>query len=160
MTEIVPYDSHHEEEVIDLALAAWAPVFDSMRRTVGDAMSTRLFGEDWREYQAADVRRALSEYLVSVAMVDNEISGFCAVDLPKDEAHGEIYMLAVSPDRQGHGIGTSLTAHAIQQIRDAGRELVVVNTGADPGHAAARATYEKAGFTAMPGVAYYLDLQT
>jgi hypothetical protein len=38
--------------------------------------------------------------------------------------------------------------------------LAIVATGGDPGHAPARRTYEKAGFTPLPLVRYYalLDL--
>lgn len=159
MTTIIPYEPRHEADVVELSLASWAPVFSSMREAVGHSMFHRLFGPDWREYQASDVRRALSAYLVSVAVVDDRIAGFCAVDLPDDATHGEIYMLAVAPDSQGDGVGMALTEHAVGQIRDAGRELAVVNTGGDPGHAPARGLYEAAGFTAMPGVSYYMDLE-
>lgn len=156
MVSIRAIEPDDVETVVDFALRAWAPVFDSMEEQVGPRMFRHLFGEDWRAYQGADIRRALTTYDVSVADVSGEVAGYVAVDLPDGETHGEIYMIAVNPDHQGSGIGTALTEHAIDQIRDAGRDLVVVNTGADPGHAPARATYEKAGFTPMPGVAYYL----
>jgi ribosomal protein S18 acetylase RimI-like enzyme len=95
---------------------------------------------------------------VWVADDDGDVAGFTAIDLPDGEQHGEIYMLAVDPGHQGKGIGLSLTQHAIGFIRDAGRTVVIVNTGGDPGHAPARATYERAGFTAMPSVSYYLTV--
>jgi hypothetical protein len=34
----------------------------------------------------------------------------------------------------------------------------MVETGGDPGHAAARATYERAGFAALPVVRYFKEL--
>ena len=37
-------------------------------------------------------------------------------------------------------------------------DLAHIATGGDPGHAAARHTYEKAGFTALPLVRYYKEL--
>jgi hypothetical protein len=39
-----------------------------------------------------------------------------------------------------------------------GLTLAIVATGGDPGHAAARATYEKAGFTGCPQVWYAKQL--
>jgi hypothetical protein len=43
-------------------------------------------------------------------------------------------------------------------MRAAGRQLAIVNTGGDPGHAPARATYERAGFVSLPQAQYYLLL--
>jgi hypothetical protein len=39
-------------------------------------------------------------------------------------------------------------------MRARGLSLAIVATGGDPGHAPARATYEKAGFTGCPQVWY------
>jgi ribosomal protein S18 acetylase RimI-like enzyme len=108
--------------------------------------------------QEADIRRALSTYDVSVAVTTDEVVGYVAVDLPTGEPHGEIYMIAVAPEQQGRGVGKALTQHAVDQIRAAGRALAMVETGGDPGHAAARATYEKAGFVSLPAERYFLLL--
>jgi ribosomal protein S18 acetylase RimI-like enzyme len=86
------------------------------------------------------------------------VAGFTAVHLPDAEPHGEIYMLAVRPSAQGKGIGVQLTHFATEQMRAAGRRLAIVNTGGDPGHAPARATYERAGFVSLPQAQYYLLL--
>jgi ribosomal protein S18 acetylase RimI-like enzyme len=77
-----------------------------------------------------------------------------AVDLPEGP-QGEIFMLAVDPDLHGRGVGSALTDHAVEQIRAAGKRLAVVGTGGDPGHAAARATYERTGFRGQRSVTYY-----
>ncbi|MFP3914016.1 MAG: GNAT family N-acetyltransferase [Actinomycetota bacterium] len=146
------------EPVVELALRAWEPVFDSMAELVGPEIFRHLFSDDWRRYQEADIRRALSTYDVSVAETSDGVAGYVAVDLPTGESHGEIYMVAVAPDQQGRGIGTALTQHAVSQIRSAGRDLAVVETGGDSGHAAARATYKKAGFVSLPAERYYLLL--
>lgn len=144
------------ELVVGLSSAAWRPVFDSMKEILGATIFNHLFGDDWRRYQEFDVRRACEEHVASVATSDGTVLGFTAVDLPKDSTHGEIYMLAVHPAHQRHGIGTLLTQHGIDQIRDAGRKMAVVSTGGDPGHASARATYERAGFVGLPQRQYYL----
>jgi len=146
------------DAVVEMALRAWEPVFDSMAQTVGPDIFRKLFGDDWRRYQGTDIRRALTAYDVSVAENSGRVVGYVAVDLPAGDSHGEIYMIAVDPEQQGRGVGTALTEHAVEQIRSAGRELVVVETGGDPGHAAARATYEKAGFVSLPAERYYLLL--
>lgn len=147
-----------EDRIVALSLAAWEPVFASMHDIVGPALFRLLFTDDWRRYQEDDVRRACRTYDVWVADVGGEVAGFTAVDLPEGEAHGEIYMIAVDPSHQGAGIGGRLTDHAVQQMRDAGRNLAIVRTGSDPGHAPARATYERAGFVSLPGEQYFLAL--
>ncbi|MET7508731.1 hypothetical protein [Streptomyces albidoflavus] len=43
-------------------------------------------------------------------------------------------------------------------MKGAGVRLVSIWTGGDPGHAPARRTYEKAGYTALPLVRYYQAL--
>jgi ribosomal protein S18 acetylase RimI-like enzyme len=97
-------------------------------------------------------------YDVFVATDADRVVGFTAVDLPDGEEHGEIYMIAVDPDHQGRGVGLQLTQTAIEHMRAAGRQLAIVNTGGDPGHAAARATYERAGFISLPAEQYFLAL--
>lgn len=156
MFRIRDFTPDDEEAVVEMALRAWEPVFDSMAQTVGPDIFQKLFGEDWRRYQETDIRRALSAYIVSIAVTSDGVVGYVAVDLPDGNSHGEIYMIAVDPGQQGRGVGTALTKHAVEQIRASGRELVVVETGGEPGHAAARATYEKAGFVSLPAERYYL----
>ncbi len=59
-------------------------------------------------------------------------------------------MLGGDPDYQGGGIGTALTQFALERLKDAGMAVAMVEMGGDPGHAAARRTYEKAGCTLLP----------
>jgi ribosomal protein S18 acetylase RimI-like enzyme len=145
-----------EDRIVELSLAAWEPVFASMLATVGRPIFTQLFTADWRRYQEDDVRRACSTHRVWVAEEGGDVIGFTAVDLPDGEPHGEIHMLAVDPAHQGRGTGLALTRHAVDVMRSAGRVLAIVNTGGDPGHAPARATYERAGFTSLPAEQYFL----
>jgi ribosomal protein S18 acetylase RimI-like enzyme len=87
---------------------------------------------------------------VWVADQQDRAVGFVAIRV----GDGEIHMLAVDPDHQRRGIGSALTSFAVERLRDAGVTLAVVGTGGDPGHAPARRTYERAGFTAFPQVQY------
>jgi ribosomal protein S18 acetylase RimI-like enzyme len=157
---IRPASPDDEDAIVALSLAAWEPVFASMAEIVGSKLFSQLFTSDWRRYQENDVRRACHTYQVSVAESEGEVIGFTAVDLPKGEEHGEIYMLAVRPGHQGEGVGLALTHFAVEQMRAAGRHLAIVNTGGDPGHAPARATYEQAGFVSLPQRQYYLLIES
>jgi ribosomal protein S18 acetylase RimI-like enzyme len=150
------------EAVVALALRAWAPVFDSLRAVLGEAVYRHLY-PDWRTLQARAVEqvvRAAAE--ASVAEVGGRPVGFVAVvhhDENADEpCSGEIEMIAVDPDHQRRGVADELIVHALDTMRQAGLRLAVVATGGDPGHAPARSVYEKAGFTGLPLVRYYRAL--
>ncbi len=84
--------------------------------------------------------------------------GFVAVKLHVADRMGKIYMIAVDPDVQGHGIGTALTAFALDWMQDAGMSIAMVETGGDPGHAPARYTYQKVGFELLPIARYFKKL--
>ena len=84
--------------------------------------------------------------------------GFVNVAFNEAEHSGEIYMIAVDPRAQRTGIASALTEFALHQMRARGLTLAIVATGGDAGHAPARATYEKAGFTGCPQVWYAKQL--
>jgi ribosomal protein S18 acetylase RimI-like enzyme len=153
-TIIRPYADEDADEVVALALRAWEPVHDSMREVLGSEINADLY-PDWRASQEQDVRRACTDKIASVAVRGHSIVGFVTVEIDGPEKPGEIYMIAVDPAAQRAGVGRALTEHALQQIRNAGCRLAVVATGGDPGHAPARALYERCGFTALPLVNYY-----
>jgi ribosomal protein S18 acetylase RimI-like enzyme len=157
---IRPFDDRDTETVVDLSLRAWAPVFASLERVLGSEIFRRLH-PDWRE----DQRRAVEDVCAAkkaqvwVAEVGASAVGFVAVELNDPErSMGEISILAVDPDYQGGGIGTALTESALERLKDAGMKVAMVETGGDPGHAAARRTYEKAGFTLLPIARYFKNL--
>jgi len=154
-TTIRPYEDADGDAVVELSLRAWAPVFASIHGVLGKRLFTHFYGPDWRDAQAADVRRACRAYDVLVADDDARVVGFTAIDLPPGTEEGEIYMVAVDPVAQNRGIGTLLTEAAVERMRAAGKRMAVVETGSNPGHAPARATYEKAGFVAWPSHKFY-----
>ena len=146
--------------MVGLSLRAWAPVFASLEQVLGSAIFKRQH-PDWREDQRRAVKEvcASQETQVWVAEVEGAIVGFVAIELHHPERDmGEISMVAVDPDRQGGGIGTALTEFALDKLKDAGMRVAMVETGGDPGHAAARRTYEKAGCTLLPVARYFKNL--
>lgn len=150
------YRADDASQVVVLSLRAWAPVHDSMRAVMGEEVFGRVYGGDWRARQRADVEAALAhpDMEVWVAEVDGAVVGFVAAVLKPDEHLGEIHMLAVDPDSQNRGLGTRLTDVATDWIRAAGMPVAMVSTGGDEGHAPARRTYEKAGYSPFPAVHY------
>jgi GNAT superfamily N-acetyltransferase len=157
---IRPFEDRDSEAVVDLSLRAWAPVFASLEQVLGSEIFRRLH-PDWRE----DQRRAVEDVCAAkkgrvwVAEVHGTAVGFVAIE-PYDPARsmGEISMLAVDPDYQGGGIGTALIEFALDRLKDVGMKVAVVETGGDPGHAAARRTYEKAGYVHLPIARYFKNL--
>ena len=148
------------EAVIRLSLDAWAPVFDSTRTVMGDDIFDRLHGDDWRAYQRVDVERVVTDDAkhVWVADVDGTVAAFVAVAIHEDGRIGEIEMIAVAPEHQTSGLGTTLTTMATDWMRDQGIPVAMIETGGDPGHAPARRTYEKAGYTLSPVARYFKAL--
>ena len=61
----------------------------------------------------------------------------------------------VDPGYQRRGIAAVLTRHALARMKAAGMSTAMVETGGDPGHAPARATYEAAGFRLFPVAKYF-----
>jgi ribosomal protein S18 acetylase RimI-like enzyme len=147
--------------VVEFSLRAWAPVFDSFRRVMGERVYQALY-PDWATSQARDVEAVCQDDTAKVWVAEQlgRPVGFVAVRIDTDAQTGEIYMLAVDPLVQRQGIGTALTSFAVQRLRDAGVGLAVVGTGGDLGHAPARRVYEKAGFVGLPLVRYYARLDT
>ncbi len=156
---IVPADV---DVVVGLSVRAWAPVFESFRTVMGEQVFRSVY-PDWPVSQAEAVAVSCRAEAadVFVAQVQGRPVGYVAVVFHHEGAAacGEIDMLAVDPDHANAGIGSTLTAFAVEHVRACGAVLAVVSTGGDPGHAAARRTYEKAGSTALPTARYYRSLR-
>lgn len=151
-TTIRRFAASDVDVIVDLSLWAWAPVFASFKAVLGDDLYARVH-PDWRRDQAASVRLALDDNETWVAESDERVAGFVNVIFNADQS-AEIHMIAVDPAAQRHGIASLLTEFALDEMRARGIDLAIVATGGDPGHAPARATYERAGFTPCPQVWY------
>jgi ribosomal protein S18 acetylase RimI-like enzyme len=153
---VVPADV---DQLVDIALRAWAPVHASMAAVLGPRLNRQVY-PDWAASQAADVRQACADREVSVfvAAGGSAMVGFVCLAVDACGGSGEIDMIAVDPPAQRQGVARALTEHALTYLRASGCSLAHVATGADPGHAPARALYEAAGFTPLPLVRYYRAL--
>ena len=153
---IRPFNEHDAEPVVTLSLLAWEPVFASFEQVLGPEIYRRVY-PDWKLSQ----REAVLDLCTSaktdtwVADLDGTVLGFILWELYPDRRSAEVHMLAVHPYYQNHGIGTQLNLFALDHIKQAGMTLAEVATGGDPGHAPARRTYEKSGYTPLPLIRYY-----
>lgn len=142
--------------IVDLSLAAWAPVFTSFQQTLPAAVYQRLY-PDWQQQQREVVEHACRDTAKNttwVAVVGEVVAGFIVYTLEQETKQGVVDLLAVDPAYQNLGLGTRLNTLVLEQMRAAGMMVAVVSTGGDPGHAPARQTYEKAGYTALRNVLY------
>lgn len=159
MVRVRPYGASDERAVVELSLRAWEPVFASLRECLGDELF-ELLRPDWRAGQAAAVAATCAnpDMDVLVADVGGAVAGFVAFAADAATTLGVIEMLAVDPAHQRAGIASALTSRATDELRERGMRTVMVETGGDPGHAPARRTYARAGFTMMPVARYFKAL--
>ena len=145
---------------MELAIRAWAPVFASLERVLGREMFRRLHGDSWEEYQRQAVRGVLADPRMSVWVAADgaAVAGFVAAQVDAERLIGEIVMVAVDPEAQGRGVGGALTEFATGWLRERGMRVAMVETGGDPGHAAARHVYERAGYQLLPVARYFKNL--
>ncbi len=147
--------------VVQLSLLAWAPIFQSFEQVLGHTMYTRIWPE-WQVSQQEGIEAVCKDrekYTVYVVDVEGKAVGFIAYTLKHEEKQGEVHLLAVHPDYQNAGIGTALNTFVLDKMRESGMTLATVETGGDPGHAPARQSYEKAGYTGLPIVRYFKNLR-
>jgi len=158
--QIEPYNPEQLDAVVRLSLRAWTPVFDSIQNAMDADVYREFYPDHWRVSQQKAVEDVCTaeETNVWVAIDAGCTVGFIAVKLDSESSMGEIYMVAVDPDFQGHGIGSALIEFALDWMKDAGMSIAMVETGGDPGHAAARRTYEKVGFGLLPIARYFKKL--
>jgi ribosomal protein S18 acetylase RimI-like enzyme len=153
---IEPYHSSHADAVVRLSLRAWSPVFDSLKEALEPNVWQQFYPDGWRVSQEKSVRDtcANADMKTWVAIETGTIAGFVVIRFHEGNL-GEIYMIAVDPEYQRRGISMALTDFAVQRMKEAGMQIAMVETGGDPGHAPARAAYEKAGFRVLPLARYF-----
>ncbi|HYB99753.1 MAG TPA: GNAT family N-acetyltransferase [Candidatus Limnocylindrales bacterium] len=156
---IEPYHPDHLAQIIALSLRAWAPVFASLEKAMPPALYDHFY-PDWRDSQRKVVEKTCmaEDSTVWVSRVGQQVVGFAALKLDAEDGMGEIYMIAVDPDHQRSGVATALMQHALAWMKQRGVAVAMVETGADPGHAPARRTYESLGFSEFRVARYFLKL--
>ena len=158
---ITPYQPADKTALIDLSLAAWAPVFAQMAAAVPPFVYANFYPNGWEARQRTDLSAVLDNESerVRVARLNGQTVGWLGYRLHPEDRMGEIYVLAVAPAQQRRGIGTALMNDAFTLIQASGMDMVMVETGGDPGHQPARAAYASAGFERWPVARYFKKLQ-
>ena len=140
-------------------LAAFRPIDESFAEILGSDIYPLVY-PDWQASQQGELAQLVEKPNVTivVAEADSLVVGFVVVELNNETKVGEVCMLAVHPDARRNGIGAKLNEIALQVMVDAGMKLAELGTGGDLAHAAARRSYERAGYTGAPLVRYYKAL--
>lgn len=74
-----------------------------------------------------------------------------------DATHAEIKSMHVLTEERGRGLSRRMLAHLVDQAKAAGYRRLSLETGVQPTFIAARALYERAGFTTCPPFEGYWD---
>ena len=158
--EISAYQDHQRAQVVAMSLRAWAPVFARFEPAVPAYVYRAFYPDGWEARQAADIETYLRETCphIWVASDGDAVVGWVGVRLHPEDRMGELFILAVDPDRQREGIGSALIETATDFMRASGMRIALVETGGDPGHAASRAAYERNGFERWPVARYFREL--
>ncbi len=156
---IRPYEESNHSDVIEITMLAFAPIHRSFAQILGPEINPLVY-PDWRTSQREGIENIIKSETITLCVADVEgaIAGYVAYILNDKDKTGEVEILAVHPQHQSQGIGTALNLYALEKLKAGGMKLVVVGTGGDDSHAAARRSYEKAGYTALPLVRYYKAL--
>lgn len=158
--EIRPFDERYTEELLDLSLQAWAPVFEAMAKTNDKFVLDAFYPNGWEARQIADIKALLKDATCDVwtAHANDSLVGFVGLRAHPEDKMGEIHIVAVAPEDQRSGAATALMSFATDEFRRAGLKMVMVETGGDPGHEASRAAYESFGFRRWPVARYFKSL--
>lgn len=158
---IRPVRKTDSTDVVRLSLLAWEPVFRSFRNVLGPQIYAKIWPE-WETSQSEDIAsicKGEGKTAVWVAELAGTVVGFISYVLDEESKTGEVTYLAVDPAYQNQGVGTELNRFALSKMKECGMEMARVETGGDPAHAAARKSYEKAGYTGLPLVRFFRVLQ-
>ena len=88
-----------------------------------------------------------SGYHLLIAEYDSNVAGYiCYGPTPMTEGTWDLYWMAVTPEKQGRGIGSSLMTFAEEQIKKAGGRLALIETSAMPAYDKARRLHACHGY--------------
>ena len=129
-----------EDAFLELNAAAFAdhPEQGNMTRT---ALDQRM-AEDWFDPSGF----FLAESSTTSSSGSARLLGFHWTKVPAvDSSYGEVYVVGVSPDAQGMGLGKMLTLTGLHHLRSRGLNEVILHVESD--NLAAVKVYEGLGFT-------------
>jgi ribosomal protein S18 acetylase RimI-like enzyme len=143
-----PYTAADYDRTLAICIAAFAPIHRGFAQALGQPIFALQY-HDWQQ-RYAETLNGISDAdpntRVYVAEADGTVVGFVFTTLDAKRKTGEIGLNAVDPRHQGQGIGRTMYAFALADLKARGAEIAYVGTGGDAAHAAARRAYDAVGF--------------
>jgi hypothetical protein len=99
-SQIRTYVDKDLDEIVQLSLLAWEPVFNSFRQVLGPQIYPIIY-PDWRKSQREGVETTCRENVkinILVAQADGKVVGFLAYEFHKDETGEVLYCLRCIPN--------------------------------------------------------------
>ncbi len=156
--EIVPFCESHLAKISEITLFAWQGIYDEYRKRLGDKMFSDLYG-DWKDTKVKRVTDGMTSGKGFTALVDGNVAGFIYYVPNYAKKLGTVEENAVAKEYLGNGIGAKLYEFVLSEMRKEGLIYAMVGTGLDDAHAAARKSYQRAGFDReLPSVKYFMEL--
>jgi GNAT superfamily N-acetyltransferase len=88
-----------------------------------------------------------SDYHILVAEGDSDVVGYiCYGPTPLTEGTWDIYWMAITPEKQGKGVGAALLEAAEKQIRGVGGRLAIIETSSIPSYEKTRRFHSRHGY--------------
>lgn len=130
---------------------------EAMRAVFNSAFANHWIGEltaeAWQSRFIANEK--FRGDLTTLAWQDDEVVGFyLSEDMSEDDTQGWLEVMAVSPDHQRRGLGSSLLQHALHAYKGADYTSAGLDVDRE-GASNALALYEKQGFEKVKGTCYY-----
>ena len=149
------------DEIVELSVRAWSPVFPKMRKEIDGFVYDSFYPHGWEARQRADVSAICADAATEIwiASVDGVLAGYVGLRGHEADSMGEVQIIAVDPDRQRMGVGAALLDFSFAWMRRKGYAMAMVETGGDQGHAPSRAIYEAVGFRRYPVARYFKNLR-
>jgi len=143
--------------IFEIAIESWSAIHDTYSREyLGQELHDAVFA-GWQDRLCSDLPVWMKRGFVYET--DGMIAGFAGFMVSAGGKYANLGFNAVDPAMRGQGIAQKLYAHVFDRMREEGLEYVMVHTGLDSAHAAARRAYEKAGFGhTVPHIDYYRAL--
>lgn len=118
----------------------------------------RRLPEFFNQQGLLDMERDLKEHLLYIALEDQIVVGFIALELESKEV-AEISWMAVAPEKQGQGVGKELMAVVVKDLKVQRLKLLKVKTLSAIAdyrpYEGTRAFYEKRGFILLETIDPY-----